>query len=99
LQQYVAYNPKVVELNGNNSEVYLQMRRPLVLSLATMFVGFMGIAMMARTGHLSAMPGYDAMQLIASGACLGASITVFIKSLKSSSAPAPAPAKTAGQVS
>jgi hypothetical protein len=49
-----------------------------------MFVGFMGIAMMARTGHLSAMPGYDAMQLIASGACIGASITVFVKSVKSS---------------
>jgi hypothetical protein len=49
-----------------------------------MFVGFMGIAMMARTGHLSSMPGADALQLIFSGACLGASITVFIKSLKSS---------------
>jgi len=61
------------------------MRRQLTLALATMFVGFMGIAMMARTGHLSAMPGYDAMQLIASGACLGAAITVFVKSLKSSS--------------
>jgi hypothetical protein len=61
------------------------MRRQLTLALATMFVGFMGIAMMARTGHLSAMPGYDAMQLIASGARLGAATTVFIKSLKSPS--------------
>jgi len=58
------------------------MRRQLTLSLASMFVGFMGIAMMARTGHLSAMPGYDAMQLIASGACIGAAITVFVKSLR-----------------
>jgi hypothetical protein len=58
------------------------MRRQLTLALGSMFVGFMGIAMMARTGHLSAMPGYDAMQLIASGACLGASITVFVKSVR-----------------
>jgi hypothetical protein len=79
----VIYNPKVGALKSPQFGD-LSMRRPLALSLASMFVGFMGIAMMARTGHLSAMPGYDAMQLIASGACLGASITVFIKSLKSS---------------
>jgi hypothetical protein len=59
------------------------MRRPLTLALAAMFVGFMGIAMMARTGHLSAMPGYDAMQLILCGACLGSAITIFVKSVKS----------------
>jgi len=49
-----------------------------------MFVGFMGIAMMARTGHLSAMPGFDAVQLIFSGACLGAAITVYLKSAQAS---------------
>jgi drug/metabolite transporter (DMT)-like permease len=91
LHEYVIYNPKVGRLKGRQFW-RLNMRRPLALSLASMFVGFMGIAMMARTGHLSAMPGYDAMQLIASGACLGASITVFIKSLKSSN-------KTVGQAS
>jgi drug/metabolite transporter (DMT)-like permease len=58
------------------------MRRQLTLSLAAMFVGFMGIAMLARTGHLASMSGYDAMQLIASGACIGSAITVFVKSLK-----------------
>jgi hypothetical protein len=62
----------------------MKMRRPLAVSLCAMFVGFMGIAMMARTGHLSAMPGFDAVQLILSGACLGAAITVYLKSAQAS---------------
>jgi hypothetical protein len=61
------------------------MRRQLTLALAAMFVGFMGLAMMARTGRLATISGTDVMQLVASGACLGAAITVFIKSVKSSS--------------
>ena len=58
------------------------MRRQMTLALGAMFVGFMGVAWLARNGHLAAM-GYDGMQLIACGACLGAAITIFIKSLKS----------------
>jgi len=59
------------------------MRRQRILALAAMFVGFMGLAMMVRTGRFGLLHGPDIMQLIGSGACIGAAITIFIKSLSS----------------
>jgi hypothetical protein len=58
------------------------MRRQMTLALGSMFIGFMGVAWLARNGHLAAM-GYDGLQLIACGALLGSAITIFVKSLKS----------------
>ncbi len=44
-----------------------------------MFVGFMGIAMMGRTGHFGSIGVMDVFQLVGSGACVGAAITIFVK--------------------
>jgi drug/metabolite transporter (DMT)-like permease len=57
------------------------MKKHRILALAALFVGFMGLAMMARTGRFKALYGADIMQLIGSGACIGAAMTVFIRSM------------------
>jgi hypothetical protein len=61
------------------------MRKQLVLALAAMFVGFMGIAMLVRTGHLYAVSVYDVVQLICCGACVGAAIVIFVNTVNKTS--------------
>jgi hypothetical protein len=55
------------------------MKKERILALGAMFVGFMGIAMMGRTGHFGSIGVMDVVQLVGSGACVGAAATIFVK--------------------